>query len=306
MSGSLAEPRGCDDPPGVTECRLFARACAFAAFMDACIPRYGLASCASPRQDIPRLALGANVWAAYEVCLDSCLAGLGEAPHAFHVFWVEAVKRSIRWGNAGAGMLLLFALQAAALGYSLAKYSSDNIYHVMGSAKAAVEAAGVEGALSFYTAMEIVSPRYLARIAYGGMPSITDGGLAKQDILEKRLTLANILAEASLYDPVSKDAYTGFTISFGEAYPAIDLADLEKSLPKTTYCIAALEGDLLVKRKAFNPILAQQVLKLLCEERSPPVDPRDVLGGGGPGSSADIVANALARRFYELLSKASN
>lgn len=284
-------------------CKLFARACAFAAFMDVCVPRHGLSSCAKPRQDIPRLALGANVWAAYEVCYYSCLAGLEGNPRVFHVFWVEAVRESVRWGNVGAGMLLLFALQAASLGYSLAEYSSDSIYHVMGSARTAVEEAGVEGALSFYTAMEMVSPRYLARIAYAGMPSITDGRLAKQHILEKRLSLADILAEASLYDPVSRDAYTGFTISFGEAYPTIDLASLEETLPKTTYCIAVLEDDLLVKRKTSNPILARQLLGLLCADKTPPIDPEKVLGGAGPGSSADIVANALARRYYELLSR---
>ena len=303
MSGSLAEPKGYDDVPGVAECRLFARACAFAAFMDACIPRHGLSSCAKPRRDIPRLALGANVWAAYEVCFDSCLAGLEEVPHFFHMFWVEAVRESVRWGNAGAGMLLLFALQAASLGYSLAKYSSDNIYHVMGSARAAVEAAGVEGALSFYTVMEMVSSRYLARIAYAGIPSITDGMLAKQHILEKKLSLADILAEASLYDPVSRDAYTGFTISFGEAYPTIDPTSLEETLPKTTYCVAMLEDDLLVKRKTLNPVLARQLLGLLCAEETPPIDPENVLRDAGPGSSADIVANALARRYYELLSR---
>ncbi len=291
-------------------CRAFARACTASIVVDTYSPRPGLSTVRRWRRDPGPLSFAILAPLAYELCLKACRAGATVAQGTAREGTITSIWRKtvetvakLGLGNPGLGSTMLLAFQAAALGYSLEAYESDSIDHVMGSVNTILEAEGTKGLRNLYRAITTVSPSYIHRIAWQGLPDTSTRKLAEQETLEKRLTLKDALALTSLYDPVSRDLYTSFTISLGYAYPLIiKHSNILKAVAKATYAVAGWHDDLILKRKlgksyrklweaAFRE--TPEALTLL----------KTILANtnAGPGSSADIVVNATARAIYEYI-----
>ncbi len=278
-------------------CMLFGRACAAAVVLDVVIPRAGLVSWAWWRSDLGLDSFAVLSPVAYKVCLASCLAGAQGRPGRFTRYWLWGVRETASLGNPGMGSLFLLSLQAASLGYTLQHLGRDNLEHVMGATRYVLEDAGEQGAKDFYQALETISPSYLGRISYAGLPDATTS-LWRSEL---KSSLHELLWEASLYDPVSRDAVNMMTYSLGYAYNTIKEEGLAEGVARANYCLAAWLGDLVAKRKtAIPPSLldracngdpaAEAMLWSLARRE-----------GAGPASTADLVVNALARIVYEKL-----
>lgn len=267
-------------------CRLMARACAEAVFMDYCLPSRGLATCSTPRPDMPRWAMAACTWAAYEACLESCLAGL-ERRAAFHTAWASRMLVILGRGNACMGSLLLLSLLANSLGYSLAVNGSDDPVHLMGSSRILVEESGVEGARAFYLVLGAASPSYLGRIAYSGLPDASDPLLAASEL---KLGLDRVAGLAALYDPVLRELDRLMEASLAYGLPLLREWGCTRGMRRLTACIVCSYGDLLLKRRT-----GLQLDEWCRACRGEGGEPQ-----GSPGSAADIaVAAAAACIYYE-------
>ncbi len=276
---------------------MFAQACAASIVVDVVVPRAGLVSAYWWRSDLTPLSFSILSGIAYDVCLRSCLSGYEGAPGRFTLYWLKGVIRTKDLGNPGMGSLFLLALQASSLGLSLRTLESDSIIHVMGSTSKVIDEAGSKGALDFLRVLHIVSPSYIGRISYGGLPDVTS-----RTCLEyaKRLSLREVLDIASLYDPVARDAVRFMTYSLGYAYETILEEGVIEGVKKANYCLASWLGDLVSFRKVG-------ATSRVYEEACRGADIEEALlwsilkEGGGPASTADIVVNALARVFYDFL-----
>lgn len=291
---------------GEDSCRTVAQACLEAAVLEAVIPRPGLTSIARPRPDH-------NPWAfiklpaySYEACLCSCRHGYMLAS-GWTYCWRKSVEELAYWGNPGLGILFLQSLQAAAVGASAREERDDSDYAVMGWSRRLIEAEGVEGALNFYATLQAVAPSYLGRISYNGLPDATNGLLALMELEEKRVTLAHIVDTGALYDPVLHDASRLLGVSLGYILPLLE--DKAKSIgvmeaAKTVlYHAAARLEDLIMKRKLGEEL--DRVKRLFLEAEQGSVYAESQLWRffrgrkAGPGSLADLVANALTRLLYK-------
>ncbi|ABM80909.1 triphosphoribosyl-dephospho-CoA synthase [Hyperthermus butylicus] len=286
----------------VTACHQQAYACAEAVVIDAAVTRPGLTSFSRPRSDLDPLAFAALAPRAYEACLCSCLRSTAKDHTGWLGCWLDAIESltAAEWGNPGMGMLFLLSLQAAALGYTVEKLGSDDDMHVMGAAQLLVEQAGVEGAKAFYRALQLVAPSYLGRLSWNGLPDATTGRLALAELWEKQVTLRELLAAASLYDPVARDAATGFSLSFGEIIPLLleHADDLATGVRRATYYIAGFHGDFLLRRKRGGFLGELWRRAYMGDQAAEEELYRLLEGAAGPGSSADVVANAVARLLY--------
>ncbi len=266
-------------------CLAYARACAEALFYDYCLPGPGLSTCSSPRPDAPREAMAACVWAGYEACLESCMAGL-EKRVVFHRAWLSRILVAGLGarGNACMGSLLLLSLMGNSIGYSLACYGSDDPVHVMGSSRILVEQAGVEASKAFYLVLGSLKPSYLARISYSGLPDASTPLLAVSSLNAPLEVLAR---EASLYDPVLRelDRLMEATLAYG--LPVLEESSC-RGMRRLLACIVCSYGDMLVKRKA---VLEEESWCRACRgEAEPPAAPA--------GSAADIAVAAEAACLY--------
>ncbi len=214
--------------------------------------------------------------------------------------WAKLVKPMKTFGNAGLGSTLLLVFQSASLGFALSR-GSDSIVSIMGAARHLVELEEVEGAYNFYLALSSLSPSYLARIGYLGLPDASSS-LSLQDILSRGVTFSVLLREASHYDIVSRDLVTGFEISLGLLVNIICSHGFMEGVAKATYFTAASYGDMLLKRK-IGVKLEQLWLRAWKGNRWALYELSLLLDdyGVGPGSSADLAVNAAARCLYEHL-----
>lgn len=275
-------------------CRLVARSCSAAVALDVLIPRPGLSSFRSPRADPHPLDIAYTAGIAYEACMRACMT-----PRSWILRWKRAVREMVRAvGNTLAGALFLLSLQSASIGTSLSRLGRLVEEDVMGSAMECVDVAGTEGAIAYIEVLGLISSSYLWRIGWSGIPDVTTGRLALDTLRSSGLTLSKLLAAASIYDVVSKDAATGFSISFGLAKPLIAAeSSLADGVRKATYAVVYYEGDLLLRRKCYE----QRELwgrALAGDEEAEAVLWRTYTGCG-PGSAADIVINAAAYTIAE-------
>jgi len=282
-------------------CQSLARACAAAIVVDAAVPRPGLSSFQRPRRDLDPLGFAGLAPLAYEACLCSCLGALHGSASDWVECWLSSVEAMVTsWGNPGLGSLFLLSLQAAALGQSLRRGRGDSVEAIMASSRIVVDESGVEAAVAFYRGLQLVSPGYLARISWSGLPEV-DGRHSLEMLREAGVTLRALLEAASLYDPVSRDAVSFMALSLGMALPILRGEDcLERGVRRATYTLAGLEGDLLVSRKAGS-ICSELWLKAAEGDRRAEMELWRVLESAGPGSVADVVVNAVARLLYEYL-----
>ena len=225
--------------------------------------------------------------------------GLGLYDQRPTILWLKSCRDMTRYGNIGMGYTLLLTLQAAALGYSMWRKGSDKREHVMGSVVEVVDALGVDGAKDFYRCLQFVSPSYLWRIGYAGLPEVN--GLYSLTLLaEKKVTFSRLLFEASIYDPVSKDIVEAMTYSLGYALDVIaSQPTLEEGVFRATYGVASWIGDLILARKA-GYIPRELLHKVAQGDKTVLTELEKLLGeDAGPGSAADLVVNAVARLVYE-------
>ena len=286
----------------VEACYRQAYACAEAVIVDAAVPRPGLTSFSRPRRDLAPLAFAALAPRAYEACLCSCLKSIERNYAGWLDCWLDALDSltSTGWGNPGMGMLFLLSLHAAALGYTVERLGTDDTVHVMGATRLLVEQVGVEGAKAFYRALQLVAPSYLGRLSWSGLPDATTGAHALAELWEKQVTLYELLAAASLYDPVARDAATGFSLSLGETLSLLleHTDNLALAVKRATYYIAGFYGDFLLRRKRGS-ILGEMWLRAYMGDGAAEEKLYQLLKGvAGPGSSADVVVNAVARLLY--------
>ena len=285
-------------------CSLAAWSCAAAAAVDAASTRPGLTSLERPRRDQDPWGYALLPAAAYEACLCSCRLGyLGSG--GWTRCWLSSVERLAPHGNPGMGMLFLMSLQAAATGAAAGR-GLYSVEHVMGFTRSLLEAEGVEGAEAFYRALRLLGPSYLGRIGYSRLPDAAPG--SPETPSARGVTLAELADEASLYDPVLRDAARMMEASLGALLPeAWRLA--EAGLPpgriawSLTLQALALEGDLLLRRKLGAR--AEEEARRLASEAlrgSAAAEARlwRLLRHAGPGSAADLAANTMARLVYEM------
>jgi hypothetical protein len=282
-------------------CRAFARACSEAIAYDASIPRPGASSTTRPQPNPDPSSLVAASPRAYEVCLRACTG----AYMGFYDTWVKVWYRAVvdlareGWGNPAMGSLFLLSLQAASLGYSLARLSSDNLHAIMGSSRILIEHAGVKATVLFFKALRRLLPSYLGRLSWDGLPDASTT-LAVEEVEEKRITLAELLDKASLYDPVSKDAARYFQLSLGEALPVLIeyRCRLGEGILKAYLYVLAAERDFIAFRKAGIDLrgLAREAYEGFASAEG---RLWRLLKASGAGSSADIIVAALARLLYE-------
>lgn len=255
-------------------CRFFSRACGAAIVVDYLSPRPGLSYIDGERPGLPGLGFllagSGAVMACYRACKKCLVRSRTSGSCGVSREWAKACRETLFYGNTSAGSMLLLVFQAAALGYSLATRGSDGIGAVMGSL---VELLGYEDELPsmFYRIYNWLSPSYLARIGYNGMPDI------RNPLYEDQLPgPVEFACKAGLYDNVLGELCTGFQQSLGYAYPVLREAlargeGLRRAVASATVEVVNAYGDFLSKRK----------------------------GRWVPGSSADIVVNATARLLYE-------
>ncbi|WP_317894801.1 triphosphoribosyl-dephospho-CoA synthase [Pyrofollis japonicus] len=283
-------------------CRAYAHACSISVIIDAAVPRPGLSSFSKPRPDLDPVGFAAYSPIAYEMCLCSCEEGAKLA----HLFsrsgtwcrcWNKAIRHMKRWGNVGLGSSLLLALQGAALGYAFEKYAKISIDHVAGSTVYVLSLCGRAGTKYFYDSLRLLTPSYLGRLSWSGLPDASQplidvGGLPP---------FQELIKLASLYDPVSFDAHTMFSLSFGLALPILgETPCLTIATKRATYLLASMLDDFLLKRKLGRTL--RSLWERAAEgDRSAEAELENILRHEGPGSVADIVINALARRIFDAL-----
>lgn len=282
-------------------CRLQARACAEAVALDASVPRPGLTSVTRPRPGHEALGFIGLTGLAYEACLCSCRLGASLAA-GWTGCWLRAVEEMARrWGNTGLGMLWLLALQSHAVGLA-ARHGREAVDEaVMGASVWSVEAEGVEGAAAFYRGLGLVSPGYLWRVSWSGLPDASCPGLAVWELRERGIGLAELARAAALYDPVMADTSGMLGVSLGFLYPLLleeaGRRGLVEALRVATLRAALVYGDLLARRKlpggwegvAREAAGGSEVAWALLWR---------LLRGAGPGSAADLVAAAVARLLF--------
>ena len=285
----------------VEKCRALALACSEAVVYDASIPRPGLSYTVRPKPNPDPSSIIAASPRAYELCLQSCLSSYNGDATAWVRLWSSAVEELAArgWGNPSMGSLLLLSLHAASLGWSLSRRGCDSVEAVMGSSRELIEYTGVNGAVEFYRALTIVKPSYLGRLSWAGLPDASSP-TSLQEVVDKRVTLWELLSKASIYDPVARDAARGFELSLGLALGELEESScrLGEAVEKATLLLIALEGDLLLRRKlGFEP--RRLALEAYHGSETARAELWAVLKGSGPGSVADVVVNALARLLYE-------
>jgi triphosphoribosyl-dephospho-CoA synthase len=206
------------------------------------------------------------------------------------------------------GSTLLMAFQAAGLGFSLEAYECDSVEHVMGATLNLVEREGVKGAVNVYRALQLVAPSYLARISVDGLPDATTGHLALEQLEESNVTLAELVGRAGIYDPVLRDLATGLSISLGYAYAIArsefrggDEVSIIRALERATYGVAGWHDDLVLKRKLGRSLRHLWELAYKGAQEALVMIRLELYGvEAGPGSSADVAVNAIARLVYEI------
>ena len=262
------------------KCRYFAKACGAAIFLDYATPRPGLSTIAGEREGLPGIGFllsgSTAVFSCYTAC-KRCLFYSGTSIGCrLASIWSRSCREALVYGNTSAGSLLLLVFQAGSLGYSLATRGGDSVESVMGSARELVEMEGVDASIEFYRVYRWLSPSYLGRIGYSGLPDILS-----DTYLDSIPPFNRLVCEAGLYDNVLGDLCTGFTVSLGYTLNLLRDRVLQggarKAVAEATNTLVRVYGDFLLKRKAS--------------------------GKKGPGAVADIVVNSVARLFYEAFSR---
>jgi len=279
-------------------CKAFAHACSMAVVIDAAVPRPGLSSFEKPRRDLDPVGFAALAPLAYEACLCSCKDGARAAHESRSDWcgcWFRAARSMRRWGNPGLGSLLLLSLQAAGLGYSYEKLAEPGLEHVMGATSILLGLCGPRGAKYFYDVLYMLRPSYLGRLSWAGLPD------ASQRQVSIGIGLDGLAEAASLYDIVLRDAARLMEISLGMALPVLRETEcLAAGVKKATYLLAWMLDDFLLKRKRERSYRELWLRAYLGDEEAVK-ELYEELGEVGPGSVADIVVNALARRLFESL-----
>lgn len=290
----------------LTACRLFSYACSTAIMLDYLSPRPGLAYIGSKRTDIPGLSFIVFSSAANNACLYACQAGYLFAHMAGYsgltTLWRRAIEELAWLGNPAMGSLLLLVFQAGGLGCSIGRYGADKLEYVMGCVKSLAEHSGVEAAKDFYRVLFTLSPSYLYRIEWDGLPDASTP-TSLDDIESRGIEFKELACKASLYDQVLGDLCRGMEYSLGLIYSILrDKMEegLLKAIIQATLESVEILGDFVLYRKTgyrqLNPLIASHDKE---------VDTVLALLRAGPSSIADLVVNAVARLVYEALSSRS-
>lgn len=131
---------------------------------------------------------------------------------------VQAVSKSHKGGNTHLGICLLFVPLAAAAskthvedGGILLNALRKNVDEIMRSTTP-MDAAEVYEAITL-----VSSPRGLGRVESGGTPDLYDKQ-ARRKLLEKGISLFDVMEDSSSYDTVARELVTGMEVSFKIGY----------------------------------------------------------------------------------------
>ena len=227
-----------------------------------------------------------------------------------HIF--EASRESLNWqsgGNVNTGIVLLIAPLAAATGCHLSQRSAVSLEDLRGDLIEALSAATSRDSVMIVRAIRgALSPRVLG---HSSRFDVTDDNILRS-VISNSVTPRVLFEECKNRDTICSEWVTGFSLTFGRAYPALQEnlrqnGDINRGIVHTFLQVLSETPDsLIIRKRGFAEAvevsrLAQQVLLRggldtpegteelrLMEQR---------LGSSGgelnPGTTADVIAAAI-------------
>ncbi len=127
---------------------------------------------------------------------------------------VEDVSAAHNGGNTHLGVCLLFIPLSVAAAKTYVEEGGFPITSLRGNIQEVMRSTTAIDAVRVYEAILMVSsPREMGRVSDGGAPDLYDRD-AKKKMLDRGITLLDVMKEASSYDMVAKELTTGMEISF--------------------------------------------------------------------------------------------
>jgi len=131
---------------------------------------------------------------------------------------VQSIAEAHNGGNTHLGISLLFIPLSAAAAKTYAENGEISPVSLRGNVSEIMLSTTPIDAVEVYEAIRLVtSPRKLGRLKNNGVPDLYDEE-ASRKILEKSISLFDVMKESSSYDTIARELVTGMEISFKIGY----------------------------------------------------------------------------------------
>ncbi|KPV63135.1 MAG: triphosphoribosyl-dephospho-CoA synthase [Candidatus Bathyarchaeota archaeon BA1] len=122
--------------------------------------------------------------------------------------------------NTHLGVILLFMPIAVAAGMTLASLKSIDVTSLRESFVRVMGSTGCEDAVEVYDAIVLANPGGLGKVKGGKAPDLTSEG-AKRELVERGLTLHDVMRVSAAWDTIARELTTALQITLNTGYPTL-------------------------------------------------------------------------------------